>query len=913
MNWYIPAGIMSAIFIGFLVRMNSSAQKDIIETSELDIMRILSLCFMFGWIVFLAMFTVLAVKDIFGKFSLIEVLVSSTGIVLIGSIAFSFFRFERKYGEMSSEEDLPNDGDWKRIKLIVEQVSSELGISVPTMKCSKQLAVPIVCGKWNSPFTLVLPSNLFVIISSSISAADCQSEEAREFLLRYMISHELAHIKHKDVIIKSVMGTIIRNTGILVLPAFVLSLFLLKSDEGILPTIGILSFLFTISYCAFYACWIFVSRYGEELADARAMLCARSYKPLSTIDIRSLIDVLLLQMKIRQKIIRDKERNLFGWIPGVYPKAGDRSKDIQQYRYVGEIRAAPMFWPATLLGVWSALMGMAQSLFTRFADFVFNIGDSPIVEIPAKLVFDMIPLLYFILFSLPLKNSISQARQDFYYFARNSGIKTLITYVSFMSIWIVTILHTMAHEYFTNDLDFFSYVKATLDLTVVLFAFYAMGWGFILLESIVIAKNDIISKRLAKQKVYIVSSMVTIVFLIVAFLLPDLNITRLVIILLSVFLWLSSGFFFLLRLKVYVDRYHYFLSIHGLSIINIDCFKSRLPNAVAGMVMGFASGAVLILPAAVMLYPVEWLMKNSTSVHIAIFLPIPLFIYALFASRQTDIYSIYYKVCVMERLLKIRDHVSFHQKSGKQLRRMRQKPGGYRESMGMFPVIYSSFPSVVATYAGVEALLRISGELDQESIDWVLDRQNKEGGFSVIQDATPELESTFFAVQILDEAKQIKKVKFLDKHIKFILGHWQEDMVGFASSGTKRPTLKSTYQAIASLKTLGAESEIINKRQACADWLFAEWMKTENRGRLNFEETYNLVFCLTYLDCFIGIKRDTILKHWLPLHRVAISNLRPDTNYDRIYYYIKLLDVLDFHEADTAVQGISVALKKKYG
>jgi heat shock protein HtpX len=174
-------------------------------------------------------------------------------IVLIGSVLFVGFQY--KFGKWAAlksvgAEDMPEDGEYRRIHDAVERFSDEMGIDKPRLMIA-EMGVP-------NAFAVGRKGAGTVVVSEEIVRLLNQDE------LEGVLAHELAHIRNRDVVIMVLGQSIAAMVGIAVQFAVIFSgrrgigQYILGMILGSIAQMIVMIFVLAIS------------RYREYVADSDA-------------------------------------------------------------------------------------------------------------------------------------------------------------------------------------------------------------------------------------------------------------------------------------------------------------------------------------------------------------------------------------------------------------------------------------------------------------------------------------------------------------------------------------------------------------------------------------------------------------------------------------------------------------------
>jgi hypothetical protein len=287
-----------------------------------------------------------------------------------------------------------------------------------------------------------------------------------------------------------------------------------------------------------------------------------------------------------------------------------------------------------------------------------------------------------------------------------------------------------------------------------------------------------------------------------------------------------------------------FLFQVGKKLLVWDAIRAKIPWHIANAMFGFVSGmGVWVLPITLgyALYRVSYPAILRVHHLLMAFLLVVL----LSAVSMGEVYYRNLGKVVTElyarKMLGIELSAKERGKLSTLVMKTRLDSGAYVFQQGRWRK--SILGTMEGTSAGFLVNYLISGEVDHAALGWILSRERHDGGFSPVGAVSPELESTLCAIKAVHAAGSMGLIQHPDEHVRFVLDHVSPHG-GFIPTGMKKPNIDAAYGVIAVLSMLGKSHVVIRDREKCAEWIFRQWQRTDSGCKLNFQETYYLVYCL---------------------------------------------------------------------
>jgi hypothetical protein len=220
--------------------------------------------------------------------------------------------------------------------------------------------------------------------------------------------------------------------------------------------------------------------------------------------------------------------------------------------------------------------------------------------------------------------------------------------------------------------------------------------------------------------------------------------------------------------------------------------------------------------------------------------------------------------------------------------------GGYHDGTGVVNM-ESTFECVLP----VKLLRADCG--DEESIaKWVLKCQDKEGGFSVWPGAAPTLGNTHRALRVLQLLSGVENLD-REKHEKWLLNQCKTfDLSRGPRKGYGLWEICMTLDCLDMLKAPKSCVEEIIPEKLINCWC---------RGKRSCKDTFNLVRCLEILGSLDNSIEQELRQHWVFPRSTLFANLRPDKNIEDISNYVQTIHILNKRDVAATRSQVSKVLE----
>ncbi|MBC8470608.1 MAG: M48 family metalloprotease [Planctomycetes bacterium] len=251
-----------------IVNFGFQAAKDIVGLSETKIAAITSLIICMSILILniAAAVIIIVQAQQSENFWLLVLAIPPLSVIVagIGAILFTDYHFRRKYE--SSHSSFP-----PRIQNIVQSIADELDLpKAPSLYVTTNNRSPFCYGRSSNSAKLFLPENFEKIC---MDAAEGR-EEKTSLLMRFIIAHELSHIKNGDCTIMTCLTLFYRYMRVAIAFAGVCILFstLINLEQSLIVILKASFLLTVISIPCLKWTIAMISRNREFSADARSSL-----------------------------------------------------------------------------------------------------------------------------------------------------------------------------------------------------------------------------------------------------------------------------------------------------------------------------------------------------------------------------------------------------------------------------------------------------------------------------------------------------------------------------------------------------------------------------------------------------------------------------------------------------------------
>ncbi len=924
--------IMSFIgltFIGVFIAslwMFFIPKRDVIETSE-NILKIgLALYTNVIYILFLCFHSVYVFLEFdYKEKSYIDIVIILIAIFPSISLIFNYFNlnrlFKKKFKLIKTEKEFFKE-DNKEIKSCIEEISETLELKKkPKILFSKFKNIsPIVFGKTSRKSYITLPRNWFEILKK-VSGDNKRIENS---LKRFVILHELSHIKHRDHIFIGSSYAFLRSFKywivVVILSATTFS-FIIGLPE-VRYSFGPILFG-VVYYLILFLLTMSVSRSREYIADARASLFVSKGELDSIIEKKvdfkgqriSYLEILfnwfslfsrlktssigisgsqtsltkaleislgkLKNIKIKEKLSRLSQKVIY-----THPSKESRLQKLEERYFIGETRNIISYetamWTGAILGLFFSIANFYPLQINQLLFSAHKIEGLFIIELGDFLYFFLAVFIPF-LFYIPLRNSTTITISFMKYFI-SLTVRFFIVYVAFCitNVLLSSIIYLNQKMYIVYKFSDFIKNAASdfFGITPVFIGGFFLTAIFVFLHFNFVSYTYNVRSSEKKGMFFSVISVFVSLIIFTLFLnfLIGLNILSIIcgfFVGISVFYYLDIGFPLIINFdekwEVYGNQ-NFIRKSDRKGIINLlfwqVVFTCYLPMTITAFITNHIESLTiyLILSYASFGFFFYLIFKNRklnrpSYGNITLFLEsIHRYLFILKALYSSKIHQ--NRDLVHERVQSYRSADNFYT-----LHR--------RMNIGNTNTTYNAVTSL--------ELIHVNNKL-KKSAEWLLICENVRGGFSPIPSLKSRLSSTYEALSVLDKYNLIKGLN-TEGHLNWLKSLQKEEGF-FHDSISKFPKIEQTFHALSSLYFLG-RLDVINKKE-CIDWIRERWKS----GKKDFEFVFFSVKCLELLGELDEESKREVRDDWLLPNSSVLRRLKFDKNLSPFYFYFKVAEIV---------------------
>jgi len=842
--------------------------------------------------------------------------------LLLSMPVYAFFRSTRLLSKNLGLVKADGILGYESIRTNVDSICRDIGVNrYVNIYFSHKIAIPEVFESWNRKVILAIPTDMDGIINGFINdiRQDFAVVPTESDIERYLLLHELSHIKNRDTFFRQFVKATNRYSLLFLCPSLAIIILLwltglLLGDyqieythfpdalfpdiSSLIPSAPLALFSLIFPLLILIGSDRILFELSEYLADVRAsryipsrvisLLTDRLLHPLS------ILGLLFLKFSILHKQRVDKPRIIK--IPRFLTRFRKHPKDISRTDALRGIRYIIDFPNTTLL----VLMGLWLGLQFVMGNLLGSLYDEGIVKGFVRINMVMSQVTLALIFCSQWKNIIDSVSSSSHLkFIGKILHKYLVSFIAYFSVFIPICVYIIYAKGFigTAKKVIYSFVSDSLIAYIIIIAL-----------SIAFAAAIEVVDTSSRYRLSLTSDMPRrLIPITIGLIMPGVMAMSAIFLINQKISWHYFLFFLasscllnvVLIRRGMVSGNAFIIQIHRKVIVfSNNIFPWHFPELLFGLISGFLSLVIPIITGYlfyVLLYPL------IPEISLILWMVIMTVLFSIVVSSDMadrSMKNIVFELQV-KRILDIGLTGKEHTDINKLLKKARLSNGSYVINQAKY--MKSVMGTMEATNAGLIVNHINNGKVDDNALNWILSLESADGGFPVVDKVVSGLQSTYHAISSRNFFDRLNELKYRDKHIAFVTNH-ESFSGGFIKEGMKKSSLDATFWAISSLNMLGAERSIMRNIDGCADWVFTEWQRSDGKGRLNFEEMYYLVYCLQWLDCFNGEKKDRILNEWLPDHRNIMLNTRHDVSYDYLYYYINILDLLNLHDNDMALE-----------
>lgn len=932
---------ISSLFIAVSWILNNT-KRDIIETSENNLRLGLFFLTIFAQSFFVCLYAAsLFFSHEYKIESYIQVFVLSLAVFPTIYLLYSYigmrYHFKKKF-KLFRAHQLVTEDEFQLLELKVKDVSEKLGLKrYPEILFSKYINIsPFIFGKTAKRSYLVLPRNWEEILEN----VSGENEKIKVGLRNFVIRHELSHVKHKDHIFIGLSFLFLKSFKYWI---SVTSLFVLVySNITGLRSVRYhsLPLLFTFFFYGIF--WLLsrsLSKHREFLADARGSLLAegKEIEIISTQEetkksyIESFLNWFYVFSEHRTEAIGisrcpTRFSSTLGYISGLFIRLGINKKSIGKLRELffthpeSQIRIKRindshfLRDQSTVISNESAIwIGIITSYFLiipylfsyEFFTLLQDIYNSSVFgKAGVGSFLSVFTAIYIaILIYMPLKAStasnISYKKYLFISFERIM----VASATSILTHFVLAGLMKFSHPY---SVKMVSWVKGTLGDALGTFQIYLPALFMISIISSVhffaldyhSNENRIEQRKRMNQGLFLTAYIITLIL--VSLLSRKLSFVSIVCgLFIGGTIYTSVGIFFPASINhekqfAFYKIPGYIKKVDGSGIILLIIGREFLPFTIF-FFLGAGLAAQLHPPLIFyFLFVIYILYGILFYINIKKFRPsyekVPLFLGNTYKQLTT------LWILNPQRISEIEDVISGL------ISKYKLDDDSYTVHRKL------KIGNIDATYYAIMSLKHAAQEDIPESIyEWLFNLECNNGGFSPMKDLKARLESTFFALDILNHFGRLNKAN-TELHACWI--KTLQDTKGFFSDRISISSkIKQTFYALSSLNFIG-KLDSINKKK-CADWT----MQTFLQSKRSPESFYLFLKCLDILGELNEELKREVRNEWLPSKSLTLKNSKVEANISNYYYFFKIAEFLfesDGDEIKNLIPGLDEKVYKSF-
>jgi len=158
------------------------------------------------------------------------------------------------------------------------------------------------------------------------------------------------------------------------------------------------------------------------------------------------------------------------------------------------------------------------------------------------------------------------------------------------------------------------------------------------------------------------------------------------------------------------------------------------------------------------------------------------------------------------------------------------------------------------------------------------------GGFGLWPGGRPRLGATSCALRVLSQAGRLDLID-ADEHGRWIAG-CQESAGGFRSPEHRRPNMEDTEMALLALGLLGQAER--TDRARCAAWVEPAWLRSDRRPRTTRQLARSLAALGAWTPDLVALLENS----WLLRYRALVLSLRVDKQIELVRDYVLIVSSL---------------------
>ena len=173
---------------------------------------------------------------------------------------------------------------------------------------------------------------------------------------------------------------------------------------------------------------------------------------------------------------------------------------------------------------------------------------------------------------------------------------------------------------------------------------------------------------------------------------------------------------------------------------------------------------------------------------------------------------------------------------------------------------------------------------------YLINYENSKGGFGYVSNRHVRLEATMFALELINE---MNSTNFnINLHRDWILSCYRKDGF-FTEYPNNLPSIENAYFALSSLNLISALDKLPDANQIY-NKLIELWINSKK----NEECTYYFARSLAIINMLTPKIQSQITEDWMSVAKQRIVNTRFDKHYKLYYYFLKVQELLGIDDRD---------------
>jgi hypothetical protein len=217
-------------------------------------------------------------------------------------------------------------------------------------------------------------------------------------------------------------------------------------------------------------------------------------------------------------------------------------------------------------------------------------------------------------------------------------------------------------------------------------------------------------------------------------------------------------------------------------------------------------------------------------------------------------------------------------------RQLKSNDGGYTHS------IKNKYSSIYATYFVTKSIKLLDSKYeDKEAIKYILSCENNEGGFGVLPEVESSTTATYYALNLIAEFGALRCID-RGKHIA-----WAVNKLNNMLADKNKINMDQAMLVLEILILLGDAN--IPEKESIAIKLVQEW----SRSNKNIKITYYATRCLLIMGMFHKTIGGEIKNEWLPKNEHLAHNINLNKRVETLWMFIQIAREVDDDKTIKAV------------